>query len=142
MEYRSESCWRKRLIAPLTRRKILLSVSVRTPTSQRVSGESQPEAGVSHAVGIKQPAKGWKEVERTLPWYLKTNAGKTKQSRYYYKQKEKQKKQRRKWSGVMERFHDYLLVLHHRQLPHSRCCQLYPQWYDSILCSHLLSLGR
>jgi len=28
--------------------------------------ESYPEAGVSHAVGIKQPAKGWKEVERTL----------------------------------------------------------------------------
>ena len=28
--------------------------------------EPYPEAGVSHAVGIKQLAKGWKEEERTL----------------------------------------------------------------------------
>jgi hypothetical protein len=58
--------------------------------------EFYPEAGISYAVGIKQPARGWKEVERTLPGYSKTNAGKTDQSRYYYRQKEKQKEEAKK----------------------------------------------
>ena len=35
-------------------------------------------------------------MERSLPGYSKTNAGKTKQSRYYYKQKEKQKEEAKK----------------------------------------------
>jgi len=57
--------------------------------------EHEKEA-VRHTPGIQQPLKGWKEVERTASGYSKTNAGKTKQSRYYYEQKEKQKEEAKK----------------------------------------------
>jgi len=72
--------------------------------------ESYPEAGVSHAVGIKQPAKGWKEVERTL--------------------------ERQSSLGII------INRKKNKKKKNSRCCQLYLQWYDNILRSHLLSLGR
>ena len=57
--------------------------------------ECNPDA-VRHTVGIQQPQRGWKEVERAAPGHSKTNAGKTDQSRYYYRQKEKQKEEARK----------------------------------------------
>ena len=38
---------------------------------------------------LEQPAKGWKEAERTLAGYSKTNAGKTPQSRWNYKDRVK-----------------------------------------------------
>jgi hypothetical protein len=57
--------------------------------------EYTPEA-VRYTLGIQQPLRGWKEVERAAPGYSKTNAGKTDQSRYYYRQKEKQKEEAKK----------------------------------------------
>ncbi|KAA8912011.1 hypothetical protein FN846DRAFT_887436 [Sphaerosporella brunnea] len=39
---------------------------------------------------IKQPTLGWAHAERQLPGYSKTNTGKTRQSKWYQKQKKKE----------------------------------------------------
>jgi len=58
--------------------------------------ESESEGEQDQALPIAQPVGGWKATERTLQGYSKTNARKTKQSRYYYNKKEKEKERKRK----------------------------------------------
>ena len=55
--------------------------------------DSKSDVEVSDAeddvLKLEQPAKGWKEAERNLAGYSKTNMGKTPWSRWYYKEKAK-----------------------------------------------------
>jgi len=68
-----------------------VSLRTRTPIIQAVGGGVIRK--LSGILGIQQPLRGWKEVERAAPGYSKTNTEKTDQSLYYYRQKEKQKEE-------------------------------------------------
>jgi hypothetical protein len=67
--------------------------------------EDDPEDDV---LVLAQPEGGWKEAERRLPGYSKTNTGKTKQSRWHHAQQKKkqemEKVELQKTYGNISRF--------------------------------------
>jgi hypothetical protein len=81
-----------------------IAVSEAEDSGSESEGEREQDLATVR-LPIAQPDGGWKSAEQTLQGYSKTNAGKTKQSRYYYnKRKRKRKEKRRNCISLMATF--------------------------------------